>query len=205
MDLIILSTAFGGFAISDPWLIVVVIFQSLTASHMLQTNPMTPTKTPAASGAHSFIKASCPVFPPSPSPLGSHQYAAPGLWEGRREAELAGHHQLRGLLWLPLRKERCERGWRGDKREIKTPSGMADGGEVLSSGRLVLPSVSIELVVLHAVSALFSAFQLYQPSPWQRPVLICRSGLQPRSPLPTRAGQDTPVGHGLPRGGGGIL
>lgn len=44
MDLITLSITFGGPAVSDPWLIVVVIFQSLTAAHMLQTNPKVPTK-----------------------------------------------------------------------------------------------------------------------------------------------------------------
>lgn len=103
MDLIILSTAFGGLAFSDPWLIVVVIFQSLTASHMLQTNPMAPTKAPAASGTHSFIKAACPgPFPPFPQgtainmpSLASRRWRGgrPGLptaiffQEGQREKE----------------------------------------------------------------------------------------------------------------------
>lgn len=128
MDLIILSTAFGGLAFSDPWLIVVVIFQSLTASHMLQTNPTTPTKAPVASGPHSFLKARRPVPLPS-SPLYSHQYGAPDLW-GRR-----GGRQS----WLPAWYDCLEgrsplKGRRGGRKEIKTPSGTRLTG-VLSPGR----------------------------------------------------------------------
>ena len=55
MDLITLSITFGGPAFSDPWLIVVVIFQSLTAAHMLQTNPKVPTK-PHWQAAHRLQK-----------------------------------------------------------------------------------------------------------------------------------------------------
>lgn len=142
IDLIILSTVFGGLAFSDPWLIVVVIFQSLTASHMLQTNPMIPTKTLAASGTHSFMKAASPVPLPS-SPLHSHQYAAPGLWEVRNEADVAEHWQLRRLVLLPLRSEQCQRG-EGRGRKLKPH--LRRLTEVLSSQQLVLHAVSIELV-----------------------------------------------------------
>lgn len=68
MDLITLSTLFGGLAFSDPWLIVVVIFQSLTAPHMLRTNPWAPTKASAASGAHASIKAPRPGLSPPHAP-----------------------------------------------------------------------------------------------------------------------------------------
>lgn len=102
MDLITLSTAFGGLAFSDPWLIVVVIFQSLTASHMLQTNPTAPAKAPVASGAHSSLKARRPVPLPS-SPLYSHQDGAPDLWGGeeggRAGSRLGITASKEGALW----------------------------------------------------------------------------------------------------------
>lgn len=69
---------------------------------MLQTNPMTLTKAPVASGAHSFMKASCPVPPPL-SPITQPSICCPWLWEARREAELAVHWQLTLLILLPLR------------------------------------------------------------------------------------------------------
>lgn len=69
---------------------------------------------------------------PSPLPhLHSHQYAVPGLWEARREAELAACRQLRPLMWLPVRKECCERAG-GTARKLKLHLGLLTG--VLSSG-----------------------------------------------------------------------
>lgn len=109
---------------------------------MLQTNPMTPTKTLAASGTHSFMKAASPGPLPS-SPLHSHQYAAPGLWEVRNEADMAEHQQLRRLVLPPLRSEQCQRG-EGRGRKLKPHLRRLTG--VLSSQQLVLHAVSIELV-----------------------------------------------------------
>lgn len=138
MDLIILSTAFGGLAFSDPWLIVVVIFQSLTAPHMLQTNPTTPTKAPVASGPHSSLKARRPVPLPS-SPLYSHQYGAPDLWgrRGGRQSWLpAGYDCLEGRSPLKGRrgggrklKLHLGRGWRGSSPPGVSPTEGVRGAE----------------------------------------------------------------------------
>lgn len=71
---------------------------------MLQTNPMTPSKTPVASGARSFMKASCPIPPPffpirqpsicCPRPLGEEERGRAGLavtaFKGRSTAKGVG-------------------------------------------------------------------------------------------------------------------
>lgn len=101
---------------------------------MLQTNPMTPTKTPVASGAHSFIKASCPVPLPSspftqpsiccPWPLGGEERGRAGCVPSTQTLDVAACKE--GVL---------SKGW-GDSKEIKTPSGTADRGPVLRVGGL---------------------------------------------------------------------
>lgn len=81
---------------------------------MLQTNPMTPTKAPAASGAHSFMKASSPLLPPlsaivkpsiwCPWPLG-------GKWRGR-----AGWAPMTRMLDAAAHKEGApQKVWRERK------------------------------------------------------------------------------------------
>lgn len=110
MDLITLSITFGGPAFSDPWLIVVVIFQSLTAAHMLQTNPKAPTK-PQWQVTHSLQKGQhAPLPGPHPqsrcwpvpvwalTPRGREAVGLPSgtsAWDGlgrvgRRERTLLG-------------------------------------------------------------------------------------------------------------------
>lgn len=74
MDLITLSITFGGPAFSDPWLIVVVIFQSLTAAHMLQTNPKVPTKPQWQATPGSRRAAHARPRPPPPILLVMHHH-----------------------------------------------------------------------------------------------------------------------------------
>lgn len=124
---------------------------------------------------------------PSPLPhLHSHQYAVPGLWEARREAELAVCRQLRPLMWLPVRKERCQRAG-GTAKKLKLHLGLLTG--VLSSGW-----------------AACSPFILHRAGVLHRAPFLCNSdvfaiSLATAGPhLPCQAGQGCAGGTGPARG-----
>lgn len=153
---------------------------------MLQTNPMAPAETPVASGARSFMKASCPVPPPlfpmtqpsisCPRPLGGEERGRAGCTAAAQRFGVAAFEE--GAL-----REGWGGGCGGRGRKLNLHLGWLTG--VLSSRQLGLHSVSIELVC--AASSALS------------PRLGCRSDLHGNgwsssaaaaaSPLPPRAGR----------------
>lgn len=168
MGLITLSTAFGGLASSDPWLIVVVIFQSLTASHMLQTNPTAPTKAPVASGTRSSWKLCAPAPSPMVQPLIRHP--RPQGANGEAALGCTAHCYF---LW----GRSAVKGGRGRRRESRLHLGWLLAGPI--STRLACHLFSIELVCFS--KGPFFEFWQDDRSPWQPLVLICCAMLQPCS------------------------